>query len=235
GRYKVLMFGSLLLLAAGLFMLTNLRADTDRRILWLWMVVTGLGIGPSFAVFTLIVQNSVDVGCVGVATASLTFFQQIGGTIGLTLAGTAFASRLVTEVPSQLATAGVPQQVVGQFSGGQGGGFDLTGTGDLGQRILANVPEQARATIAPLVPNIVEGIHQAFSIALASTFWVGIVAALVAAVAMLFLKEAPMRATFEMGEEAAPEAAGAQRVGQLVLEPGTGLPFRATTKSPCAN
>ncbi len=235
GRYKVLMFGSLLLLAAGLFMLTNLRADTDRRILWLWMVVTGLGIGPSFAVFTLIVQNSVDAGCVGVATASLTFFQQIGGTIGLTLAGTAFASRLVTEVPAQLAAAGVPQQVVGQFSGGQGGGFDLTGTGDLGQRILANVPEQARATIAPLVPNIVEGIHQAFSIALASTFWVGIVAALVAAVCMIFLKEAPMRATFEMGEEAAPEPGGGSRVGQLVLEPGTGLPFRAATKSPCAN
>ncbi len=32
GRYKLLMFGSLLLLAAGLFLLTNLRADTDRPI-----------------------------------------------------------------------------------------------------------------------------------------------------------------------------------------------------------
>ena len=70
--------------------------------LWLWMVVTGLGIGPSFAVFTLIVQNAVDAGCVGVATASLTFFQQIGGTIGLTIAGTVFAGRMVTEVPAQL-------------------------------------------------------------------------------------------------------------------------------------
>jgi hypothetical protein len=52
---------------------------------------------------------------------------------------------------------------------------------------------------------------------------------------MVFLKEAPMRATFEMGEETPPEPAGGRRVGQLVLEPGTGLPFRATTKSPCAN
>ncbi len=239
GRYKVLMFGSLLLLAAGLFMLTNLRADTDRPVLWAWMVVTGLGIGPSFAVFTLIVQNAVDPGCVGVATASLTFFQQIGGTIGLTLAGTAFASRLVTEVPAQLAIAGVPPQVIGQFAGGQGGGLDLTGTGDLGQLILATVPEQARATIAPLVPNIVDGIHQAFSIALASTFWVGIVAALIGAAAMVFLKEAPMRATFEMGEDSAQESGDGPKFGQLVPDTGVGVGvgavLRPATKSPCAN
>jgi len=44
-RYKVLMFGSLLLLASGLFLLTNLRSDTDRATLWLWMAVTGIGIG----------------------------------------------------------------------------------------------------------------------------------------------------------------------------------------------
>jgi EmrB/QacA subfamily drug resistance transporter len=230
GRYKVLMFGSLLLLAAGLFMLTNLRADTDRRTLWLWMVIAGLGIGPSFAVFTLIVQNAVESSCVGVATASLTFFQQIGGTIGLTIAGTVFAGRMVTEVPAQLAGAGVPPQVIAQFAGGSGGGVDITGTGDLGQRILASIPAQAQASIAPLIPNIVDGIHQAFSIALASTFWVGIVGALVGAAAVAFLKEAPMRQTFEMTEPA-DESAQLVAPGQLVLEPALSIGKR----SPCAN
>ena len=230
GRYKLLMVGSMLLLAFGLFLLTNIRADTDRRTLWLWMVIAGLGIGPSFAVFTLIVQNAVDTGCVGVATASLTFFQQIGGTIGLTIAGTVFAGRLVIEVPAQLTKAGVPASVTAQFSGGSGGSIDLTGTGDLGQRILASVPAQAQAQLAPIIPNIVEGIHQAFSIALASTFWVGIVGALIGAAAVAFLKEAPMRATFEMTE---PVAEPSLRVapGQLVLEPALSIGQR----SPCAN
>ena len=230
GRYKLLMVGSMLLLAFGLYLLTNIRADTDRRTLWLWMVVAGLGIGPSFAVFTLIVQNAVDTGCVGVATASLTFFQQIGGTIGLTIAGTVFAGRLVIEVPAQLTKAGVPASVTAQFSGGSGGSIDLTGTGDLGQRILASVPAQAQAQLAPIIPNIVEGIHQAFSIALASTFWVGIVGALIGAAAVAFLKEAPMRATFEMTE---PVAEPSLRVapGQLVLEPALSIGQR----SPCAN
>ena len=116
GHYKVLMLGSLLLLALGLFMLTNLTAETDRLVLWFWMLLTGLGIGPSFAVFTLVVQNSVAAARIGVATGSLTFFQQIGGTIGLTLAGTVLANRLVTEIPTQLVAAGVPKPIVDQFA-----------------------------------------------------------------------------------------------------------------------
>ncbi len=157
GRYKVLIFSSLMLLAVGLTLLTNLRADTDRPMLWLWMVVAGIGIGPSFAVFTLIVQNSVSPDRIGAATSGLTFFQQIGGTVGLTIAGTMFADRLAAEIPSQLIQAGVPQQLVTQFAaGGAGGGsLDVTGTGDLGQRILASLPEAARATVEPLIPGIV--------------------------------------------------------------------------------
>lgn len=199
GRYKILMLGSLVLLAGGLYLLTNLRADTDRPILWLWMVVAGLGIGPSFAVFTLIVQNAVSPEEVGVATASLTFFQQIGGTVGLTIAGTVFAGRMTTEVPTQLLRAGVPKPLVDQFAAG-GGAIDLTGTGDLGQRILASVPASARDSVAPLIPSIVGAIHDAFSIALASTFWVGVVGALVGFAFLIFLPEAPMRVTFEQTE-----------------------------------
>ena len=79
GRYKALLFGSLVLLGLGLFLATGLHANTERVNLWLWMILAGVGIGPSFAVFTLIVQNAVSPARIGVATSSLTFFQQIGG------------------------------------------------------------------------------------------------------------------------------------------------------------
>ncbi|MFL5779362.1 MAG: MDR family MFS transporter [Chloroflexota bacterium] len=204
GRYKVLMLGSFVLLAFGLYMLTGLHADTDRVTLWAWMFITGLGIGPSFAVFTLIVQNSVTPDRIGVGTSSLTFFQQIGGTIGLTIANTLFINRLLTEIPAQLSAAGVPPQFVQQF--GAGGTADVTGTGDLGKRILEAVPPEARDLVAPLIPNIVHAIHEAFTLSLASTFWVGIAGAVIAAGFVLFLREEPMRATFEMEAPApAPE------------------------------
>lgn len=211
GRYKLLILGSLVLLALGLYLLTNLRADTNRPMLWLWMVVTGLGIGPSFAVFTLVVQNGVSPERVGVATASLTFFQQIGGTVGLTIAGTVFADRMATEVPTQLLKAGVPKPLVDQFAAG-GGGIDLTGTGDLGQRILASLPPGARDSVAPLIPNIVDAIHRAFSIALASTFWVGVIGAVVGVAIVVFLPEAPMRATFEESHQVDAEGTEPQLV-----------------------
>jgi EmrB/QacA subfamily drug resistance transporter len=206
GHYKWLMFGSLSLLAVSLFLLTNLRADTDRATLWFWMALAGLGIGPSFAVFTLIVQNAVSPDRIGVATSSLTFFQQIGGTVGLTIAGTLFANRLTTEIPTQLVAAGVPQPLVDGFTG-SGGRIDLTGTGDLGARILASVPDQFKAVVEPIIPNIVAGIHEALSIAIAATFYPGIVAAAIAAILVLFLHEVPMRQTFEGGATLSPDEA----------------------------
>ena len=140
--------------------------------------------------FTAIVQNSVHPRG-RQRDGSLTFFQQIGGTIGLTIASTIFASRLIEEIPPQLVATGVPQQFIDQFQAQQGGGqaLDLTGTGDLGTRILAQVPDQFKALVEPLIPQIVAGIHEAFSLAVASTFWIGIAGAALAALAVLFLKE----------------------------------------------
>jgi EmrB/QacA subfamily drug resistance transporter len=218
GRYKALIVGALVLLAVGLWMLTNLHTNTDRPVLWLWMLIAGLGIGPTFAVFTLIVQNAVSPRQVGVATASVGFFQQIGGTVGLTIASTIFASRLVDEIPRQLLSAGVPQQVVQAFSQA-GPQIDFTGVGDLGAAILAGTPAQFQAVVKPLLPNIVAGIHEALSVSIASTFWIGIAAALIAAVACLFLRETPMRTTFEM-EDVEPPVSPAGAAAQEAAATG---------------
>ena len=58
-RYKTLVIVALVVEAVGLFLLTNIRPDTPMPLLWFWMAVTGLGVGPSFAIFTLVVQNAV--------------------------------------------------------------------------------------------------------------------------------------------------------------------------------
>src|SRR5258706_62354 len=206
GHYKALIAGSMVILAVGLFLLTNLRTDTDRLTLALWMVVVGLGIGPSFAVFTLFVPNAVAPKVIGVATSSLTFFQQIGGTIGLTIAGTIFGDTVSKELPIRLAAAGVPQQFLSQL--GTGGSLDLFGTGDLGAKILAATPPAFQPVVQPLIPGIVQAVHDSISLGIASTYWVSIVAAAIAAICVLFLKEQPMRETFEMDAEEAAATAG---------------------------
>ncbi|MDQ2854006.1 MAG: MFS transporter [Chloroflexota bacterium] len=187
GRYKPIILVALLFLAAGLFLLTNLRSESDGKLVWLWMAITGLGIGPAFAVFTLAVQNNVPPRELGAATSSVTLFQQVGGTVGLALTGTIFGSRLLEEIPRQIVAAGVPQEVATGFaSGGSSTLNTLSGVGDLGSRILASMPENVRAQMQPFIPGIVQGIHEAFSIATAATFTVGIVTALVATGLVLF-------------------------------------------------
>ena len=66
----------------------------------------------------------------------------------------------------------------------------LTSLGNLGAAILAQVPDEAKAFVEPLIPAIVNGIHTAFSIAVAATFVVGIVTALIAAVVVLIVMPA---------------------------------------------
>jgi len=203
GRYKWLTVGALLVVGVGLLLMTQLTAETSPVMLWIWQFVAGLGIGPTLAVFTIIVQNSVPWQQLGVATSNLTFFRQIGGTVGLALAGAIFGTTLQTEAPRQIASSllasGVPQQQIDQFASTIGGGTlnmnELSGVGDIGARILASVPAQAQAFVQPYIPAIVQGIHEAFSMAIVSTIWLSAAAAFVAALAALALKEAPLRNT----------------------------------------
>jgi EmrB/QacA subfamily drug resistance transporter len=194
-RYKALILGGLATMAVGLTMMTQLTARTELPILWLWMFVTGVGIGPTLSVFTIVVQNAVPFSRLGVATSNLTFFRQIGGSVGLAITGTVFGTKLAEELPNQLGRAGVPSPIVERFGAATTGALDeLVGVGgDLGDRILATVPEAFRAVIEPVIPGIVLGIREAFSAAIAASFQVGVVTTVLAFVAALAMRELPLR------------------------------------------
>ena len=214
GRYKLLAVGALLMMAAGLLLLTNLRADTPIPLLWAWMFVAGLGVGPTFAVFTLIVQNSVRIDQLGTATSNLTFFQQVGGTVGLSITGTIFGSTLLSDAPQRLAAADLPPQLTSAMAGANMRLDAVAGVGDLGSAILAQVPDAFRAQVEPFIPAIVKAIHEAFSLATASTFYLGIGASLLAAMTVMLLREVPIR------HEAPATAPAAVAPPRAIGEPG---------------
>ncbi len=97
GKYRPLMvIGNLVLLGGFLLIALTLRPDSTMGEVTLKMVLLGLGMGPSIPLYTLAVQNSVDPRDLGVATASVTFFRQIGSTLGVTALGAVFALTLVS-------------------------------------------------------------------------------------------------------------------------------------------
>ena len=218
GKYKAVILVGLAIMAVGLFLMSGLHADTDLPVLWVWMFITGVGIGPTLSVFTIVVQNAVPFSKLGVATSNLTFFRQIGGSIGLALLGTIFGQRLTAELPNQLVAAGVPQQFVSQFASGSGNSESLIVVGkDLGASILAGVPPTLQATVAPLIPGIVHGIYEAYSIAVASIFQIGMVTTIAALVVAFAMKELPLRTTMGHGPSAAsdPRVEGQAAVGTM--------------------
>ena len=186
-----------------------MTGDTSIPSLWIGMFIAGVGIGPTMAVFTIVVQSAVAPAMLGAATSSLTFARQVGGTIGLALAGTIFGSSLTAELPGRLAAAGVPRPIVDGFTQAGPSAFntgDVTGVGiDLGAKILSTVPEPVRPQVEPFIPNIIDGIYQAFSVAIGHAIWLGVGAAVVGALLLTFgMPQLHLRR--HVGEELAPAA-----------------------------
>jgi hypothetical protein len=211
-------------MSVGLVLMSNIRADTPLPVLWAWMFITGLGIGPTLSVFTIVVQNAVPMRALGVATSNLTFFRQIGGSVGLALLGTVFGNRLAEELPRQfgplvpqMVQAGVQPQAL-QSLGSGGHATDLIRVGsDIGQGILGAVaavdPASAQA-LKPFIGQIVAAIQQSFSLAIGTVFLIGAATTIVALGASVFMKQLPLRTTFGPAREGVPtEAAGAAGAG----------------------
>jgi EmrB/QacA subfamily drug resistance transporter len=196
GRYKAMLAVAMAALTLGLALFTNLRDDTSTPALWAWMLIAGLGVGPTMAIFTLIVQNDVPFARLGTATSDLTLIRQIGTSLGLTVAFTFFRNNLTWGlIHDSVVGAGAPSSAVPPTAPK---GFDvgsLTAVGSTPADALAGIPQQ-------LVGFYISGFHEAFSIALANSMWVGVGAAALAFVTTLALKEKPLRAHFHVEQAA---------------------------------
>jgi hypothetical protein len=83
-----------LLCVAFVVMGFTLTPETSQLGVTLRMVLVGLGIGPTFPIYTLIVQNAARPQEIGVVTAALTFARSLGQVIGVSVLGTVFAATL---------------------------------------------------------------------------------------------------------------------------------------------
>jgi EmrB/QacA subfamily drug resistance transporter len=223
GKYKAIVISALVAMTVGIALMTQLRADTEYPVLFLWMFVAGLGIGPTLSVFTIVVQNAVAFSKLGVATSNLTFFRQIGGSVGLAIAGTQFGSALRDGLPSQTdpvfvsmaaQAPAVARPQIDQFHAmfnqliQSGQGIDLnnqTGVGQsFGSVILQQVPAAFQSVVQPFVVQFDQAFNNAMSLAIAQTFWIAVAASLAGLAAAFFMRELPLRS-----ERGAPAPAAA--------------------------
>jgi EmrB/QacA subfamily drug resistance transporter len=100
GRYKIFPVLGTLLMIGGMVLLSRVGVDTPFWRTGVYMGVFGLGLGNVLQPITLAMQNAMP-GDMGVATASATFFRQMGGTLGTAV----FLSILFSTAGDRIAAA----------------------------------------------------------------------------------------------------------------------------------
>jgi EmrB/QacA subfamily drug resistance transporter len=173
GRWKLFPAAGLLLVTAGLVMLSRLQAGSGDVLIGAALAVVGMGLGLSMQILMLAAQNAVRPADLAATTSGVAFFRALGGAIGVAAFGAVLTGRLREEMADMMRAA------------------HIRGPGhvDLG------APESINRLPAPL-PHIV---HESFTRAMETVFLVGVPVALLGFLAVLALRELPLRSARSKG------------------------------------
>ena len=132
------------------------------------MALVGIGLGAIMQNLVLSVQNTVEGRQLGAATATVSFFRSLGGAIGVSALGAVLAARVANSIAIGLARLGIPS--------GQ-----LPGSG-------SSIPE-----VSTLPRPVARVIEDAYGQAVGHVFLLATPLMLLAVVAILMIKEVPLR------------------------------------------
>ncbi|WP_409184532.1 MDR family MFS transporter [Amycolatopsis sp. VS8301801F10] len=202
GRYKGFAVAGLGLMAAAVYAFSMIGVDTALGVVMAIAFVLGLGLGSTMQTLTLAATNDVTPRDIGVATSSVTFFRQIGGTAGtavfLSILFSTVGDRIAAAVRSAMAspayTAALAQhpEFARQLAGG---GLDVNDT----------------SFLSTLDPVLARPILEGFSSSMSTVFLIGGAVLTVGFALVWLLREKPL------SDKSAMEQRAEQEAGELAL------------------
>ena len=185
GRYRLFPLIGGVLMTLALLLFSRVGADTPLWATMLIMVMFGAGLGVNMQPVILAVQNAVDPRDMGVATAAVTFFRQMGGTLGTAVFLSVLFSGLTKDIGAALRGA--------------------AGTSEY-RAALAAHPDQARVVqeagngsvsdtsfLSSLDAVIAHPLKVGFADAMSTVFLLAAGIMLIGVLIMWFLPELPLR------------------------------------------
>ncbi len=176
GRTKPFLVGGAVLLVLGLGLLGTVDHTTDLTLMGGYLALMGIGVGSLMQNLVLVVQNTVSMRDMGSASSVVTFFRTLGGSAGVSALGAVLATQVSNRIAESLARLGVSSP---EATTGGGGTLDV-------DSLPAAVQEVVRA---------------AYGDATGTIFLVAACIAVVTLVAVLFLRETPLRTTLDTADE----------------------------------
>ncbi|WP_370294255.1 MDR family MFS transporter [Cryobacterium sp. TMT4-31] len=120
GKWKAVMVSGSVLVVAGLLLLGSLQYDTNLILVGIFMFVLGAGLGMVMQNLVLVVQNSIEVTNLGVATSAVTFFRSLGGTIGVSVLGSVLGTVVAQNIKDGIGTLAPADQAIAVKTLGSG-------------------------------------------------------------------------------------------------------------------
>ena len=189
GRWKRYLVAGMVFVVVGLSLLSTIDATTSLVRVGVFMAVLGLGLGATMQNLVLAVQNNTAQRDMGAASSVVAFFRSMGGSIGVSALGAVLSAQVATSVTRGLTALGV----------------STAGGSDSAIPDMASLPAPVRTVF-----------ETAFGDATGHLFLIAVPFAAIALVAVLFIREVPLRTTIEREDEAADEAAVPEPVRETV-------------------
>jgi EmrB/QacA subfamily drug resistance transporter len=172
GKIKPYIVAGTIILVLGFLGLGFVDHATALWLVGIAMAVVGIGVGMTMQNLVLAVQNSVPLSELGAASASVTFFRSLGGTIGVSVLGAVLANRVTADLSAALH---VPP--------GQS-------TGDTSALNLQALPPQVQTIV-----------HTVYGDATAHIFLISAAVGVIGVIAALLLKPITLRTTIDLEQK----------------------------------
>jgi EmrB/QacA subfamily drug resistance transporter len=214
GRYKIFPIVGTGLMVVGLYLFSLIGADTPLWKTALIMPIVGLGLGGNMQPIILAIQNAVSPREIGVATSSVTFFRQMGGTLGTAV----FLSVLLSTLPGRIADAFNSVRGTPGFQAALAAHPDQAAT--LQAAGSGNADLNDTSFISRLAPVIAHPFKVGFSDSMSTVFLMGAAIMVVGFVIVLLLPEIPRPARPPSQARAAEAQAEAGAAAEAAAVPG---------------
>ncbi len=174
GRYKIIPVIGLGLAIIGVASFSQITSTSGFWWLAVPMLFIGIGNGSTFTTTSIAVQNAIDPREIGISTATLTAIRTLGGSLGLAIYGTLFATVVKQELRDRVPAGSLPA----------------------GRTASSLIREPA--AIKALAEPIRNGVVQSVTAGTGRVFLIATPVAIVALVLALRLPELPLRQTTGM-------------------------------------
>jgi EmrB/QacA subfamily drug resistance transporter len=193
GKYKSISILAGIVMVAGLFLFSRLKADTAYTMVIVDMLVLGLGLGALLPILNIVVQNAFPYQVMGIVNAAQQFVRSLGAVIAAPILGTVLANVFATQMRVNLSQT--LKQAISQLPAAEqmilSDPQSLTNAET--QAAIQSAFNSFGTTGSQLYHQFISTLHQSLTAGIQQLFFIALIFGLAALLVTFFLPEIELK------------------------------------------